>query len=93
MTEQIYIRHSFTCNEVGHEFKCSDDEHIHLECGSNLVDGILGDVVHTVVADLCKTQHDDGKQELCLGYRVRNLKSLRLVKCPILKILVFELRQ
>lgn len=42
-----------TRDEVCHELKSSDDEHVHFESRANLVDGVLSDVVHAVVADLC----------------------------------------
>lgn len=60
MAVDICIRLRVTGDEVGDELQSADNQHIHLESGPDLVDRVLSDVVHPVVADLRETQNYQG---------------------------------
>lgn len=66
MAVDIYITIMFTCDEVSNELQGPNNKHIHFEGCSYLIDGVLGDVVHPVVADLGDAQYNQRDKESAL---------------------------
>lgn len=75
-----------TRDEVCHELKSSDDEHVHFESRANLVDGVLSDVVHAVVADLCEAQNYQGDEEPELKDSIADRELFGCIQFTVLHI-------
>lgn len=63
-------------DEVSHELQCPDDEHVHLKGRADLVDGVLRDVVHSVVTDLGHAQNHKRDEEPQLKYCIADCELL-----------------